>query len=225
MLNDPECRYRPEPFQLAPKDVDFDKRVLDRFREMFFEAWAQEHRPWLGTSIIKYPTDMFLYQMILTKCRPDVLIETGSYLGGSALFYATIMDLMGHGQVLSIDVTQRTRPIHPRLTFRIGRSTAYDTLEFVKEFVGNKTCMVTLDSNHLRSHVKRELHFYSPYVSVGQYLVVEDTFPNHKINIEERGPKAALDSWLPNHPEFIMEPLENAFAGISQNIGGYLKRI
>src|SRR4030042_366214 len=94
-----------------------NKKLVDDFNKLFFEHWNRYPRKWLGTHIVKYPADLFLYQMIMSKNKPDVLIETGAYLGGGALFFVSMFDLIGKGQVISIDRREMKRPQHPRITY------------------------------------------------------------------------------------------------------------
>lgn len=112
-------------------------------------------------------------QQILHESRPDVLVETGSCYGGSALFYAHMMDLIGHGRVISMDIRKLKRPEHPRITYLKGDSVKLGAT-LADELQGKKV-MVSLDSDHAAPHVLAELQLFAPMVTKGQYLVVEDT--------------------------------------------------
>lgn len=201
-----------------------DQEVVDRFKQLFFNAWKSKRVDWLGVPIVKYPTDLFVYQMLLSKHKPEVLIETGAYWGGSALFFASIFDLLGQGEVISVDIKDRVRPIHPRITYVIGRSTSLDTLETVAKLINGKTCSVNLDSDHRARHVRRELSRYSKFVTPGQYLIVEDTSQYHTPMVEEPGPKQAVRWFLKRTKDFEVVPEEDRFI-LSLNPGGYLKRV
>ena len=205
-----------------------DQEVIERFRRIFFKHWLVRRKTWLGTHIVKYPTDLFIYQMLIYKHRPDIIIETGAYWGGSALFFSSMCDLVGHGEVISVDIRARTdRPQHPRLTYIIGRSTGYDTLLKLDEKVAGRTGMVFLDSDHRAFHVKRELARYQKYVGLGQYLVVEDTtIDGHDLGFEGYiGPKEAVDWFLARVKNFKHVPDADRVLGLSQNAEGYLQRI
>jgi cephalosporin hydroxylase len=170
---------------------DFRMSYYHSFRKRPVEsAFPWSFPTWRGLPVIKYPEDLFFYQQILWNHRPDVLIETGTERGGSAHFFADVMDLIGHGQVITIDRVDHHIPDHPRIVKIIGRSTACDTLAKVRELVQGKSVMVSLDSLHVRRHVKRELVYYGPMVTQGQYLVVEDCFPR------EIGAAEAVDWYL-----------------------------
>ncbi len=197
--------------------------VREEFGKLFFDKWAKTPRKWMGHLIVKYPTDLFLYQLIIAGTRPEVIIETGTYMGGSALFLASMCDKRGAGEVISIDIKARLRPQHPRVTYLVGRSTAIDTLAKVKELVAGRTCMVVLDSDHHRGHVKRELMHYSRFVTKGHYLIVEDTFQPWLQAFA--GPHEAALWFLARHKEFERVPIEDRHLGLSLNVGGYLRRI
>ncbi len=218
--------------QQKTKDNPINEKneIIKQFNKIFFDSWNKYPRHWLGVKIVKYPTDLFIYQMLIYENKPDVIIETGSYRGGGALFFASICDLVGYGEVLSIDKRDIPRPKHERITYIIGRTTAVDTLEKVARMVEGKTCMVVLDSDHRCNQVKRELLYYSKFVSVGQYIIAEDTFLSDPdfgwkyAKTGDAGPKGAVEWFLKRHKNFIAEPLEDWYL-ISMCPGGFLKRI
>src|SRR5687768_2570159 len=92
---------------------------------------AMDRRPkFLGVPTLKEPADLWVYQEILSEKRPDLLLEAGTAHGGSALYLATIMDALGHGRIITVDVRDRgPRPVHPRITYLTGRSTDPEVLE------------------------------------------------------------------------------------------------
>ena len=184
-------------------------------------AFKPRTSTWFGVPIIKYPTDLLVYQQIIFENKPDLIIETGAFMGGSGLFLAHMCDLVGHGEVLSVDISARERPKHPRLEFFIGRSTAHDTMEHVSSRVEGKTVMVCLDSDHRSAHVKRELVRYSKFVTPRQYLIVEDTFYGGLGDAP--GPRIATEWFLDRTDKFEVVPKENLFY-LSLNPGGYLRR-
>jgi len=144
----------------------------------------------MGHNIVKWPADLFIYAEILHKKRPDVLIETGTYYGGSAQFFADCMERIGRGFVVSIDNNPGSRrPEHPRIIYLEGDSVSLAGVvkeEIVKlegETGKSLSVMASLDSDHHKPHVLAELHAYKDIVTAGQYLVVEDTNLNgHPVN-------------------------------------------
>ena len=47
---------------------------------------------WEGIPIIKFPSDLMVFQEIIQKVKPDLIIETGVAHGGSLIFYASIQE-------------------------------------------------------------------------------------------------------------------------------------
>lgn len=197
--------------------VDREALVGD-FHKAWYDA-AKEGLTWGGTTYFghtcwKNPTDMWLYQELIYSIRPALIIETGTAYGGSALYYAHILDQLGHGEVLSIDLNPVSReyPRHPRINYLGGHSSldkhvvqrARGYVEFVKGPI-----LISLDSLHTKEHVLGEMDAYSPLVTPGSYMVVEDTNvgPNDVVFPEHGpGPGDAVREWLPKHPEFKIDP-------------------
>src|SRR5215210_8117062 len=125
--------------------VDQFLRLYDDHRE---QTWGNTF--WLGHRVLKCPLDLWCYQEILYDVRPALIIETGTYQGGSALFLASICDLLGKGEVLTIDVDRRDdRPQHPRISYLTGSSTSNAILRRVRRKVkGTSRVLVILDSGH-----------------------------------------------------------------------------
>ena len=139
---------------------------------------------WLGRPIIQYPQDIVAMQEIIWRVKPELIVETGIAHGGSLIFYASILELLGKGEVLGIDIDIRkhnreaieSHPMFERIIMIEGSSTSDNTLEQVKMIAeGKETVLVCLDSNHTHDHVLKELELYSPLVGKGSYLVVFDT--------------------------------------------------
>ena len=117
--------------QRAPDLGAGDRAIIAAFTRLYYRHWTHD-RPggsgsvsigWMGHLAQKCPTDLWTYQEIIVETRPDLIIETGSCLGGSGLFLATICDLVGNGEVVSIDIAARDDfPTHPRLRFVTGSS-------------------------------------------------------------------------------------------------------
>lgn len=221
----------------------FDRRVhnpeskaaiVDSFHDLYYGTgvasegtWRDTY--WLGTAIRKCPLDLWVYQEILTAVRPDLIIETGTGRGGSAHFLACICDVLQNGQVTTIDVTERDRPAHDRVTYLNGSSTAPEirakVQSLVDQYPGTPTVMVILDSGHSKNHVLEELRSYHTLVTPGSYLVVEDTNVNgHPV---ERGygpgPMEATEEFLSENREFSVDTDMEKFL-LTFNPGGFLKR-
>jgi cephalosporin hydroxylase len=170
---------------------------------------------------------MWVYQEILYETRPDLLIETGTQYGGSTRFYASVLDLLGAGEIVTIDIdtsaVHADVHAHPRITVVESSSTDPALAADIRRRAEGKRVMVILDSDHQRDHVARELELWSDLVSPGCYLVVEDTALGEAYLPGWGGSLAALEAWLPGHPEFERDAGREKFL-VTVNPGGYLRR-
>jgi cephalosporin hydroxylase len=204
------------------------QHIRDEFHRVYYGPLRWPPAFWLGTEILKCPFDLWMYQEILFERQPDLIIETGTAHGGSALFLAGICDLLKHGQVVSVDIQPATKlPEHSRITWLRGDSVSPEVLRAVTDLRSRvDTAMVILDSNHEFNHVFREMGAYAPLVSVGQYLVVEDTNVNGHPVYESFGPGPweAVEYFLANGGgDFRIDHSRERFL-ISFNPSGYLLR-
>src|SRR5262249_62162012 len=110
------------------------------------------------------------------QVRATRAAQNGTHNGARALCIAGLLDLLGKGEVATIDVrTDPARPAHPRLRYVAGSSA--DPQVVASVFSGRRSgevCLVILDSDHSRDHVGRELTAFAPRVSGGSYLLVGD---------------------------------------------------
>lgn len=207
------------------KAVNIPKYVLDSkgFRFLSYNRTITKKRfpNWRGHGLIKQPADIVLYHQAIWKNRPDFIIETGTAHGGSALFFADMLELTGKGKVISIDIAAHLTPPHPRVIYIKGSSINPKVIEQVKDIVGNGTCMIVLDSNHSRLHVKWELHRWWKLVSKGHYLVVEDCYVRGKDRLH--GPGQALNWFMKGNSRFKRTRYEEQFLAVNTR-GGWLKR-
>jgi cephalosporin hydroxylase len=206
------------------------QRVTASFHKLFHklgDATYQNTR-WMGVQAQKCPLDLFVFQEILYETRPDVLVEAGTFKGGSAFFYASIFDLMKHGRVITIDIEDRKeKPRHERITYLLGSSTSGEIVNRVKSLIGpGERVMVVLDSDHHKPHVSKELELYSKLVSPGCYLIVEDThFNGHPILPKwGPGPWEAVREFLRSDGSFAAEPAREKYL-LTFNPGGWLRRM
>ena len=198
---------------------------------------------WMGRPIIQHPQDMIAMQELFWKVQPDLLIETGIAHGGSVIYYASLMELLGgDGHVLGIDIDIRQHnrneiekhPMFKRITMFEGSSLDSEMVSKVAEFSKKyKRIMLTLDSNHTHDHVLNELRFYTPLVTPGSYCVVFDTVVEDmpKGSYSDRpwdkgnNPKTAVWEFLKTNSDFeIDREIENKLL-ITVAPEGYLKRI
>jgi len=204
-----------------------NRDAVEAFHRIFYESDVWWRTFWLGTGVLKNPLDLWVYQEIIYELRPDLIVECGTYAGGSAQYFATICDLIGHGRVLTIDSEPRERRKHKRIRYVLGSTTAPDTIERVRrEASSKKTVMVVLDSDHSRDHVLEELRLYSPLVTPGSYLVVEDTNVNgHPVRPDHGpGPMEAVEAFLAENGRFEVDESREKFL-LTFYPRGWLKRV
>lgn len=205
----------------------FHKQYYRNLEYSHFETGGPNLTRWLGTRVVKPPSDLWAYQEIIWETKPDIIIECGTFEGGCAYYMASICDLLKNGQVITIDLTDSPlRPTHPRITYIKGSTIADDIIAQVRKLVPpGKKVMVILDSNHRKGYVLKEMTLYAPLVSPGCYLVVEDTHLNgHPIESNYGpGPMEAVEEFLKHNSQFGTDLSCEKFM-FSFNHKGYLKR-
>lgn len=213
----------------------------------FANAWYQSPYTfrctrWLGHLVCKIPFDLHVYHDLFCQYRFDTVVETGTAHGGSALYYATLMDLLKieGGKVLTIDINgedpSEPRPVHPRIQYVTGSSLDHTVLALVKmtlasqRDLGRPNVLVNLDSDHTAPHVLNELAAYAPLVPVNGWLVVEDTNGAPVVAdangkpVAVEGPFAAVMEYLAKHPgEFIRDVVCERY-WLTMNPHGWLQR-
>src|SRR5665647_120715 len=243
-MKDPIQEFEAEKINLInanAKNIEL-KDAAHKFNVESNRAKYSYNFTWMGRPIIQYPQDMIAMQELIWEIKPDLIIETGIAHGGSLIYYASLLELIGKGEVLGIDIDIREHnkkkiedhPMYKRIHMLEGSSVSEEMIEKVKLFtLGKEKILVCLDSNHTHEHVLRELNSYAPFVTPGSYIVVFDTIvedlpgrylPNRFWGIGNN-PKTAVHEFLKNNKDFVIdENMDNKLL-ISVNPGGYLKRI
>jgi cephalosporin hydroxylase len=197
---------------------------------------------WLGLPVIQLPPDIVALQEVIWETRPQLVIETGIARGGSLVLYASILELLGEGEVLGIDVDIRahnreaieTHPLARRIRMVEGSSLDETVVAQARDSAAQaERVMVVLDSNHTHDHVLAELRVFGPLVTVGQFLVVADTFVELIPPQEHRprpwgpgdNPGTALRAWLEEVDGFEPDPFVNAKLLLTASPGGYVRRV
>jgi cephalosporin hydroxylase len=235
----------------AEKKIAIERMGADQELNILTRRWFNEscrHRysynfTWMGRPIIQFPQDIVAMQEIIWQVKPDLIIETGIAHGGSLIFHASMLELIGGDrQVLGIDIDIRlhnrveieNHPMYKRISMIEGSSVDGGVIQQVYERAkGKQAILVVLDSNHAREHVLRELEIYAALVTKGSYLVVFDTvvedMPDEFFNDRPWGkgnnPKTAVREFLKDNDRFeIDKEIENKLL-ITVAPDGYLRCI
>ena len=204
-----------------------DRAAVSRAHDALYLSDAWTEATWLGAQALKNPLDLWVYQEIMVETRPELIVETGTYRGGSAFFLASICDLLGAGEVVSIDIEplRDDYPAHPRVTYLGGRSsTDFEVVAEVRGRAREKRTLVVLDSDHSQAHVEAELAAYADLVPVGCYLIVEDSNIGQIRKDLLPGPLEAIDVFLAGTDAFEIDRSREKFL-ITFNPSGYLRRV
>lgn len=220
--------------RFTPEEKETFRKIIKAFTRLYYDypkqTWAA--MKWRGVQVFKAPTDMWIYQELIHEIKPDLIIETGTCCGGSALYLADMLRLEGlHNSIvvtIDLDGSKCNSKLEddPNIIREIGSSVSAEVVEKVKKMCeGRKKVMVILDSDHSKEHVVKELELYAPLVSPGSILIVEDTIVNGNPVMADHGPgpKEAIDEWLWLHPEFEVNTMCEKFM-LTFNRGGYLER-
>lgn len=205
--------------------------LINKFHQVYYNGPSGREKifketSWNGFPVYKCPFDLWKYQEIIFDTKPDVIIETGTNLGGSALFFADLFDLIGNGEVFTIDIQHPDGlPVHERISYITGSSTDEGIVGDLRVACKGKRVMVVLDSDHSRDHVLNELKMLSGLVTEGCYLIVEDTNVNgHPVaKSHGPGPHEALQEFLvTDNCCFVVDDSSSEKYLVSFNPGGYL---
>jgi cephalosporin hydroxylase len=222
-------------------DTDF-KRLS---REWLFKSFSKQYEynfTWLGRPIIQYPCDIIAIQELIWEVKPDLIIETGIAHGGSIIFSASMLEILGNGSVIGIDIDIRkhnrneieNHPMFKRIRILEGSSIDQVIIQQIKEIADTKQrILVFLDSNHTHDHVLNELKLYSKFVSLDSYIVVFDTFvedlPEELSNNRPWGkgnnPKTAVWEFLKTNSDFIIDKKIEQKLLVTAAPDGFLRKI
>lgn len=208
--------------------------IISRFSNLWYDqpdTWRTMR--WFGIVSHQNPMDVWIIQEIFQEIKPDVMIECGSFHGGSAALWATILEQINpDSKVISIDIEDRMQGarelpiVQRRVQFLIGSSTATDVVAEVRRQVEGKKVVVLLDSDHRQPHVLEELKQYAPLVGVGGYIIVQDTNINGHPVLPGWGPGPweAVDEFLKTTDAFEIDRSRERFL-FTFSPNGYLKRV
>jgi cephalosporin hydroxylase len=211
--------------------------IVDSDKHGYGYQWS-----WMGLPFIQLPQDMVVTQEIIWETKPDVIIETGIAWGGSVVFYASLLQLLGKGEVVAVDLNLydhvrdqiMSYPFSNRIHLYKGSSTDTSVVDKIKSHVrAGQKVMVCLDSNHTHQHVLDELRLYAPLVSKGQYLIVSDTVVEDIPPQEHRprpwgpgnNPKTALRQYMKESDRFEIDQYVNDKLLLTYTPDGYCRCI
>lgn len=221
-----------------------DEKLKGLARDFFNESAKHKysyHFSWMGRPIIQLPQDMLAMQEIIWRLKPDLIIECGIAHGGSIIYYASLLELQGFGEVLGIDRDIRphnreaieAHPMSKRIAMIEGSSVDAAVVAQVKALAEGKKVILVLDSNHTHEHVLAELRAYAPLVAVDSYCVVMDTvvedmppefFPDRPWGPGDN-PKTAVWAYLEENRDFeIDQQMQNKLL-MTVAPDGYLRRV
>jgi cephalosporin hydroxylase len=204
--------------------------IVNQFHRHYYRRFQDSigTTRWMGTTVNKCPTDLWVYQEIVSHIQPEVIVETGTAQGGSALYLANLCDVLGRGRVISVDVLANPeRPHHPRVTYLTGSSTDSEMIAHVRQLIGDDApVIVILDSDHSEQHVRAELAEYAEMVTPGSFLIVEDTNVNGHPTLPEHGPgpMEAVVKFVSDDDRFVVERDWERHL-MTYNPNGYLRRV
>jgi len=209
-----------------------EQAIIDQFHNLYYNGPEGEDHIhmrtyWMKVPCLKCPLDLWVYQEIIAEVQPDLIVETGTHMGGSALFMAHMLDITGKGEVITIDIKDDLpRPTHPRISYIKGSSADVDLVNSMLRDRPDETRLVVLDSDHSKNHVLEELNLLAPYVSLGSYVIVEDTNLNDHPTYSSfgEGPYEAVEEFLKTNRNFIADESKEKFL-MTFNPHGFLKRV
>jgi cephalosporin hydroxylase len=212
--------------------------IAQQYHDLYWNSNTWRWTFWQGIPTLKCPLDLWIYQELMWLVRPRLVIELGTWAGGTATFLANMMDLYDAGadcRIITVDILDsagitphvadyasiapfqiRIRPPHPRIQYVHGDSVSEAVIERVKSATSwADSVMVIADSDHSYEHAYRELLLYHSFVTPMSWFIMEDT--------DGPGPREAVKRFLAEHQDFYADPQCEKFH-MTFNPGGYLRR-
>ena len=196
---------------------------------------------WMGRPILQLPEDLIRLQEAVYRVRPDVIVETGVFRGGSLMFHATLCQALGKGRVIGIDnqIQGGVREaiskhvLAPHITLLEGDSTSREVVGAVASMIRpGESVLVILDSCHTKDHVRKELECYSRFVTRGSYIIAADGIMRDLTDVPlgqsewaTDNPLIAADEFAACHPEFHRQHPAELSAKVTYWPGAWLERV
>jgi cephalosporin hydroxylase len=210
-----------------------EQEVVDRFHKLFYDSDIWKSTKWLGVRTAQNPNDAWIHQEIIAQVKPDFIVETGTWHGGSAALWATILQQVNpDGRVITLDINDNVSAakelpiVKDKVEFLLGSSVDPAIVAQVTKRVQGKKVLVILDSDHHKNHVLAEMKTYAPLVSIDSYMIVQDTNANGHPVLEKfgPGPMEAVNEFLATNDQFRPDR-EAERLMFTMHPKGYLKRI
>jgi cephalosporin hydroxylase len=207
--------------------------VVERFHKVFYDSKIWMSTKWLGIPTAQNPNDAWIHQEIIAQVKPDFIVETGTWHGGSAALWATILQQVNpEGRVITIDINDLAKAakelpiVKDKVEFLIGSSVDPAIVAEVTKRVQGKKVLVILDSDHRKNHVLAEMKAYGPLVAKDSYMIVQDTNANGHPVLEKYGPgpMEAVEEFLATNDQFLPDH-EAERLMFTMHPNGYLKRV
>lgn len=197
---------------------------------------------WLGEPMLQTPDDIMTIQELMYKTKPDVILEIGVAWAGTLLLYDTLAKFTNTKKIIGVDIfipkDLKKRIFSKSKSKKIqlikADSTSKLTFNKIKKICGNyKNILIHLDSDHTKETVFKEINLYSKLMKKNNYLIVGDTIIEHIPEQKHRkrswgkgnNPHNALIEFLKNNKNFKIDKSINFKQLLSNNPGGYLKKI
>ncbi|MBI3435043.1 MAG: class I SAM-dependent methyltransferase [Proteobacteria bacterium] len=186
-----------------------------------------------GLPMLKSPFEVALYQELLWEAAPRTVIEIGSYLGTSALWFADMLALRGEaGLVVSIDVNP-PEPSFTRADIRFLRGDARRLGDVLPPaLIANlrRPLLVVEDASHRPDSTLAVLRFFDPILQPGEYIIVEDALVTD-LGAAHRfagGPGLGISQFLAERAtryEIDTRYCDRFGHNVTGNPNGYLRRV
>ena len=187
------------------------QEVVERFHKVFYDSEIWMSTKWLGIPTAQNPNDAWIHQEIIAQVKPDFIVETGTWHGGSAALWATILQQVNpEGRIITLDINDNVSAakqlpiVKEKVEFLLGSSVDPAIVAQVAKRVQGKKVLVILDSDHHKNHVLAEMKAYGPLVTKDSYMIVQDTNANGHPVLEKfgPGPMEAVEEFLATNDQF-----------------------
>lgn len=193
---------------------------------------ASHEYSWKGIPLWKNPFDFANYWRLVWFMKPRTIIEIGSKYGGSAIWFADMMDVYGiDGRVISVDIAPPQGVSHERVTFLRGDASDLSS-SLVPEMMASlpHPWLVIEDSSHMASHCLAAIEYLDRFMVPGDILSVEDGIVSDLgiASSYEGGPSLAIREFIEKRPmqyELLVEMCDFWGQNVTWNPNGYWRKV